>query len=107
VDGRRYIGAIGILAVTSACVGTADSLHFVRGEAPAVGGCEVTVTEAGRPDRLTREAVQGPFAVSYTLGGPFPRKVDVVAYCNGVKVKELKSISPRGTGDAELGKIAP
>jgi hypothetical protein len=90
------------------CVGTADSLHVVKGEAPEVGDCEVTVTEAGDTHRLTSQKVRGAFAVDYTLGGPFPRKVDIAAYCNGIKVKELKNISPRGEGrDADLGKFAP
>ena len=92
----------------AACVGTADSLHVVRGEAPEAGDCEVAITEAGNPHRVAREKVQGSFAVDYTLGGPFPRNgVDIAAYCNGVKVKELKGVSPRGTGDANLGKLAP
>jgi hypothetical protein len=51
--------------------------------------------------------VTGSFSVSYVASGPFPSKVDVAAYCNGAKVKELKGISPRSTGDTNLGKLAP
>ena len=84
-----------------------DSLHAVTGEAPDGSNCEVTVTE---PDsaRVSRKAkVSGAFSVSYMASGPFPSKVDVTAYCDGVKVKEMKGISPRNAGDTDLGKLAP
>jgi hypothetical protein len=106
VNARWYASVVAVGAL-AACVGTADSLHVVRGEAPEAGDCEVAVTEAGNAHRLAREKVRGTFAVDYTLGGPFPRNVDIAAYCNGVKVKELRSVSPRGVGDADLGKLAP
>ena len=83
-----------------------DSLHAVRGEAPAGANCEITVTERDSA-RVRKEKVSGAFSVSYTSSGPFPPQVDVTAYCDGVKVKEMKGISPRNAGDTDLGKLAP
>ena len=84
-----------------------DSLHTVKGEAPSARDCEVTVAETDSGRVSAREKVQGVFSVSYMASGPFPSKVDVAAYCNGTKVKELKGISPRAVGEANLGKLAP
>ena len=87
--------------------GTMDSLHYVKGQAPSSSNCEVVVSESGGTHVKAKDNVSGSFAVSYTAGGPFPSKVDVAAYCNGVKVKELKGISPRSAGDTDLGRLAP
>jgi hypothetical protein len=103
----RYLTSIGFLALASACVGTIDSLHYVQGEAPSSAGCEVLVSEAGSSHEKAREKVSGSFRVGYTAGGPFPSDVDIAAYCDGVKVKELKGVSPRQVGNTNLGKLAP
>ena len=103
----RIPGVVAMLALASGCAGTVDSLHAVRGEAPLGGNCEVTVTEPDSARVSRKEKVSGAFSVSYTASGPFPPKVDVTAYCDGIKVKELKGISPRNVGDTDLGKLAP
>ena len=107
MDAPRIPGVLVILALASGCVGTMDSLHAVTGEAPAARKCEVTVTEPNTARVSAREKVSGAFSVSYMASGPFPPKVDVTAYCDGVKVKEMKGISPRSMGDTDLGKLAP
>ena len=84
-----------------------DSLHTVNGEAPPASNCEVTVTEADVARVNRKQKVAGAFSVTYMASGPFPPKVDVTAYCDGVKVKEVKGISPRNVGDTNLGKLAP
>jgi hypothetical protein len=84
-----------------------DSLHFVKGEAPQGQSCEVAITEArtGRP--MEREKVPGKFSLSYTASGPFPPNVDIAAYCNERKVKELRGIGARNLNEIDLGKLAP
>ena len=103
----RYLSVVLILPLMYGCIGTIDSLHAVRGEAPSAGNCEVTVAENDGARLVEREKVSGAFSVRYMASGPFPAKVDVAAYCNGIKVKELKGISPRTAGDIDLGKLAP
>jgi hypothetical protein len=103
----KRLGAASLLAFVSACVGTMDSLHFVKGETPQGQTCEVTVTEAGTGRPMERERVQGNFSVRYMASGPFPPKVDVSAYCNGVKVKEVKAVGARSANEIDLGKLAP
>ena len=103
----RYLSVACVLALASGCIGTMDSLHAVKGEAPSAGNCEIAATEAGGARLVEKRKVSGVFSVSYTAGGPFPPKVDVAAYCNGAKVRELKGISPRSEGDTDLGKLAP
>ena len=107
MDAPRIASVALILAVASGCIGTMDSLHAVKGEAPAGSNCEVTVTEPDSARVSRQEKVSGTFSVSYIASGPFPPKVDVAAYCDGVKVKEMKGISPRNVGDTDLGKLAP
>ena len=93
-----------LLGLVSGC----DSLHFIRGQAPEDGGCEITTTAEYTPPISQTQKVRGNFSISHVAGGPFPPPLDIVAYCNGTKVKELKNISPRQMGrDIELGKIAP
>jgi hypothetical protein len=55
---------------------------------------------------MEKEKVQGQFSVRYIASGPFPPKVDIAAYCNGLKVKELKAVSARAN-EIDLGKLAP
>jgi hypothetical protein len=107
MSGVRYLSVAAVLASASSCIGTMDSLHAVKGEAPSAGNCEITVTEADGSRVVEKEKVSGVFSVSYMASGPFPPKVDVAASCNGVKVRELKGISPRNAGDTDLGKLAP
>ena len=107
MNAPRISSVVAILVLASGCIGTMDSLHAVRGEAPAGSNCEVTVTQPNNAGVTTKEKVSGPFSVSYMASGPFPPKVDVTAYCDGVKVKEMKGISPRNVGDTDLGKLAP
>ena len=99
--------AVLLAALTSGCVGTMDSLHAVKGQAPQTPGCDVAVSEAGTGRLIRKEKVHGNFSVDYTAGGPFPPKVDIAAYCNGTKVKELKAVAPRTVGEIDLGKLAP
>jgi hypothetical protein len=103
----RYLSIVWILVSASGCVGTIDSLHYTKGDAPSAGNCEITVTEADGAYLVKKEKVSGVFSVSYTAGGPFPPKVDVAAFCNGAKTKELRRISPRTAGDTDLGKLLP
>ncbi len=107
MDAARAVSIVVVLSLAPGCVGTMDSLHEVKGEAPVARDCEVTVTEASDARVRAREKVSGTFSVSYMASGPFPSKVDVAAYCGGVKVKEVKGISPRSMGDTDLGKLAP
>lgn len=95
------------MLLTSACVGTMDSLHSIKGQAPEDGSCEVTITTAYEPPLVSVRKVRGDFSLGYTAGGPFPPRVDVAAYCNGVKVKERRAIDPRRMGDIDLGTLAP
>jgi hypothetical protein len=106
MSAQRYLRLIGATVLVSGC-GTMDSLHYVKGQAPSSSACEVVVSESGGTHVKAQDTVSGSFAVSYTAGGPFPSKVDVAAYCNGIKVKELKGISPRSAGDTDLGTLAP
>jgi hypothetical protein len=103
----KRLGAALLLACVSACIGTMDSLHFVKGETPPGQTCEVTVTEAATGRPMEKEQVQGKFSVKYMASGPFPPKVDVSAYCNGVKVKEVKAVVARGANEIDIGKLAP
>jgi hypothetical protein len=84
-----------------------DSIHFVKGEAPQGQSCEIAITEArtGRP--MEREKVQGNFSVKYIASGPFPPRIDIAAYCNERKVKELKNIRAGHLNEIDLGKLAP
>lgn len=95
-----------LLALVAACA-TVDSVHPVKGEAPRTGDCEIAVSETGTARVIRKEKVQGSFSMSFTSSGPFPPNVDVAAYCNGAKVKELKSIAPRNLREIDLGKLAP
>jgi hypothetical protein len=101
------LSTVTVVVLVCGCVGTIDTLHSVKGEAPAVRDCEITVTESHSSRVIEKERVSGAFSVTYMASGPFPPKVDVAAYCNGVKVKEMKGISPRNTGDTNLGTLAP
>ena len=96
-----------IVALLSGCVGTIDSLHYVAGEAPTDRGCEVKVLGTGTADVFAHERVRGKFSVGYTSSGPFPPRVDIVAYCDGAKIKELKRIAPRDYGTIDLGQLSP
>jgi hypothetical protein len=107
MNAARILSIVAVLGLASGCIGTMDSLHAVKGEAPVARDCEVTVAEADSGRVSAREKVSGAFSVSYMASGPFPPKVDVAAYCNGAKVKEMKGISPRHVGDTNLGKLAP
>ena len=102
---EQYLGLAALLILAPGC-GTMDSLHYVTGEAPRAANCEVLITEVDDAYEK-KEQVSGSFKVSYIASGPFPSRVDVAAYCDGMKVKELKGISPRRVGDTDLGKLAP
>jgi len=107
MDAARILSIVAVLGLASGCIGTMDSLHAVKGEAPVSRDCEVTVAETQSGRLSAKEKVSGVFSVAYMASGPFPPKVDVAAYCNGAKVKEMKGISPRDVGDTNLGKLAP
>ena len=91
----------------SACVGTMDSVHSVEGLAPDDGSCRVVISEADTSRVVRAENVRGKFSVGYTVGGPFPHKVDIAGVCNGKTVKQLKAVAPRAMGVADLGTLAP
>jgi len=93
------------LLLLTGCVGTMDSLHYVVGEAPGNAQCEVRLTEAGTAESIRKETVQGKFRISFTASGPFPSRVDVAAYCDGIKVKELKAVAPRKMDTIDLGEL--
>ena len=96
-----------VLALTSACAGTMDSVHTVRGQAPEWRNCEVAVTESGTGRVVQKAGVIGNFSVEYTVGGLFPPTMDIAAYCDGTKVKELKAVAPRRAEEVDLGTLAP
>jgi hypothetical protein len=102
----RCLGLAALLMLASGCM-PVDSLHYVTGEAPQSSNCEILVSEIDDSYEKTREKVSGPFRLSYVASGPFPSRVNVAAYCDGTKVKELKGISPRRVGNTDLGKLAP
>jgi hypothetical protein len=89
------------------CVGTMDSVHTVEGEAPADARCEVRVLRSGTSEVIKQQAVSGRFSISYLASGPAPGKVDVTAYCNGSKVREVPAFAPRGMEVIDLGVLAP
>ena len=103
---KRYLGVLGVFIFVSGCVGTLDSLHVVKGEAPLSDNCEVIVTDPLTAGVIANEKVAGIFSVVYVSGGVLP-EVDVTAYCNGAKVRALKAVAPRNVGDIDLGKLAP
>jgi hypothetical protein len=89
------------------CLGPMSSLHWVQGEAPVGGGCDVVVTKTGTTEVIAKESVRGNFSVTYSASGPIAPRVDISAQCNGATIKELKAVSPRSTESAQLGKLAP
>jgi hypothetical protein len=83
-----------------------DSLHYIRGEAPLGGDCEIRMSEVSEPSRIRTERVQGTFAVRHiAAGGPLAPDVKVAAYCDGIKVRE-ETLTPTD-GDIQLGTLAP
>src|SRR5882762_574941 len=103
---ERYLGLVALMILAPGC-GTMDSLHYVTGEAPRSAHCEILVSEVGDSYEKAKEKVSGSFKVGYIASGPFPSRVNVAAFCDGAKVKELKGISPRRVGNTDLGKLAP
>ena len=95
------------VAALFGCVGTVDSVHSVQGDAPGSGECNVTVTKGDSSNVIASETVRESFSVYYGAAGPFPSSVDITARCNGVIVKELKAVSPRSSGNIQLGTLAP
>jgi len=91
----------------SACVGTADSLHEVRGVAPANDACHVAVLETGTSRVIQSQDVRGEFTMTYSVGGLGSPTVDITATCNGKLVRQLKAVRPRAVGVADLGTLAP
>src|SRR6266850_6281578 len=103
---RRLI-TLFVLSPLAACLGTIESLHVVKGEAPQGANCEILISEA-RSGRVTDvEKVQGSFRVQYVASGPFPPKLNIAAYCDQQKIKELKNVAARGLNEIDLGKLAP
>ena|SRR5260221_10699010 len=99
---QRSIGTAALVAMLSAC----DSLHHIKGEAPAGRDCEVVTTTAYSPPVVHTQKVQGKFSLDYTAGGvPFAPRVNIAAYCDGIKVREL-TVSPT-LKDTDLGILAP
>src|SRR5262245_15504570 len=96
----RYPKSLWICVVACGCVGTMDSLHAVKGEAPHSGSCDISVVDTETGGLLAFREVAGTFSVTYTAGGYVPR-VDVLAYCNNAKVRDLKAVSPRSVGDID------
>lgn len=93
-----------LLVIASGC----HSVHLIKGHAPEDGSCEVVKTVAFAPPSVSRQTVRGDFAITHIAGGLFPPSVDIVAYCNGVKVKELKGVAPLRAGkEIDLGNVAP
>ena len=84
-----------------------DSIHTIKGDAPELRTCDVTVTEAGSARLLRKEQVRGAFSFEFVSAGPLPPKLDIAAYCDGTKVKEVRDIAPRTAGEIDLGKLAP
>jgi hypothetical protein len=71
------------------------------------GSCEVSTTTAYDPPAIRTEKVRGKFKIGHTGAGLFAPRFDVVAFCDGVKVKELKNLFPLYVGDVDLGTLAP
>jgi len=104
---RVALLSVGLMTTLAACVGTMDSLHSVEGVAPDNGSCRVVVSEADSSHVISSDNVRGKFTVRYSVGGPFPPKVNIAGVCNGKTVKQLKSVAPRTMGVADLGTLAP
>ena len=103
----NLIAAMVVVATLLGCVGTVDSLHMVQGEAPATDACEVVISKVGTTDVIAKESVRGNFSITYAASGPISSSVDISAACFGATVKELRGVSPRSTGNVQLGKLAP
>ena len=102
----RATSWIAVLLLT-ACAGVTENYNRITGFAPEDGSCRLDIVDRETQKVVHSEKVSGKFSAGFGLNKDSPRRVDILAVCNGKVTKTLSRVTPGSLGMTDMGAIEP